>query len=450
MKKIILVLTVFVLGLRAFGLEIVYPKSQNVTIKSNRTFFIGNCENEVKVNGQIVPRNNKGAFAYVVPLKVGENIFTFETTKEKVVYKITRPAPISVCYGQQKPVEYTELKGYMITKENAPLRSSPVNAGINRVSHLPIGVGLNVNGENGEFYRVLLDNNETVWVAKTDVMPLKNNDYANLKGYDYIDTDEYFTFVFHLDKKVPFVITEGSTMTLKLYNIKDKSPYIMDFPYSEASGTDQLYGYSGEFIGNDFIWKIRKPLKYNSKHPLKDIKITIDAGHGGNECGAISCFGDKEKDVNLKLAILLQEELKKRGAKVYMTREDDSAVGLHERVEFANEKESVILISVHGNALPDNLDPNKNRGTSIYYYYDMSKPLAESIISEMTMQLGVNNDKIRQGSLALTRNTNALSILVEVGYLINPEDSVMLRDNEFQKSAARAMSDGIEKFIKNK
>ena len=77
----------------------------------------------------------------------------------------------------------------------------------------------------------------------------------------------------------------------------------------------------------------------------------------------------------------------------------------------------------------------------------MARPLADCIIKEMRKQLGMNNDKVRQASLALVRNTNALSILIEVGYLINPDDSALLREADFQKAAAHAIADGIEKYL---
>ena len=448
MKKVILSLAVFLLSELVCGaVEVVYPRAQNVTINSGSTFFVGNSDREFKINGQTVPRNKKGAFAYVVKLNVGENFFTLEDSVKKEIFKITRPAPKNYSGTLPEQIDYTGYKTVMTAGDSIPLRSTPVDAGINRLSHLPSGVMLTVSGEKNGFYRVVLENQEAGWVAKHSLIDVKENSAANLKGYDYIDTDEFYTFVFHLDKKVPFVIEEGSTMVLKLYNVKDNSPYIMEFPYTEASGSEKLFGYSGEFIGNDFIWKIRKPLKTDKKHPLKGIRIAVDAGHGGYESGAISCFGEKEKDINLLISKYLRNELKKRGADVYMTRTHDKYHGLKERVDSANEQNSVILISIHGNALPDNLDPNKNSGTSIFYYYDMAKPLADCIIKEMTKQLGMNNDKVRQASLALVRNTNALSILIEVGYLINPDDSALLREADFQKAAAHAIADGIEKYL---
>lgn len=449
MKRVILFLVMFLLsGLVCGAVEVVYPRAQNVTINSGSTFFVGNSDSEFKINGQTVPRNNKGAFAYVVKLNVGENVFTLEDSVKKQIYKITRPAPKTYSGTPPKQIDFTDYKTVMTAGDTVPMRSTPVDAGINRLSVLPYGVMLTASGEKNGFYKIILDNQDAGWIAKHSVVDIKENPAANLKGYDYIDTDEFYTFVFHLDKKVPFVIEEGSTMVLKLYNVKDNSPYTMEFPYAEASGSKKLYGYSGEFIGNDFIWKIRKPLKTDKKHPLKGVKIAVDAGHGGHECGAISCFGEKEKDINLLISKDLRTELKKRGADVYMTRTHDTYHGLKERVTSANEQNSVILISIHGNALPDNLDPNKNSGTSIFYYYDMAKPFADCILKEMTTQLGMNNDKVRQASLALVRNTNALSILIEVGYLINPDDSVLLRESDFQKAAAHAIADGIEKFLK--
>lgn len=448
MKNILLSLLLCLFsGVVCEAVEVVYPRAQNVTINSGSTFFVGNSQKDFKINGQKIPRNKKGAFAYVVELNVGENVFTFDDSIQKQIYKITRPAPKTYSGTSSEQIDFSDYKIVMTSSDNIPLRSTPVDAGINRLSHLPSGVMLTVSGEKNGFYKVLLDNNETGWVAKSSVIAVKENPAANLKGYDYIDTDDFFTFVFHLDKKVPFVIEEGSTMSLKLYNVNNYAPYEMQFPYSEAAGSEKLYGYSGEFAGNDFIWKIRKPLKIDQKHPLKGVKIAIDAGHGGSECGAISCFGEKEKDINLSISKYLRKELQKRGADVYMTRTHDTYHGLRERIDNANEKNSVILISIHGNALPDNLDPNKNKGTSIFYYYDMAKPLAESILKTMTKQLGMNNDKIRQASLALVRNTNALSILIEVGYLINPDDSVLLREADFQKAAAVSIADGIENYL---
>ena len=70
-------------------------------------------------------------------------------------------------------------------------------------------------------------------------------------------------------------------------------------------------------------------------------------------------------------------------------------------------------------------------------------------MKEMTEQLFFNDDKVRKGSLAVVRNTNALSILIEVAYMINPEDNSKLIDKDVQKQAGKAIADGVEEFLKN-
>ncbi len=154
-----------------------------------------------------------------------------------------------------------------------------------------------------------------------------------------------------------------------------------------------------------------------------------------------------EKDINLKISKFLEEELVSRGAKVVMTRDDDRTLGLRERVDAANEKGAAVLVSIHGNALPDNADPNKRRGTSVFYYYEQAKPLAQSILNAMTSQLGLPDDGVRQASFALVRNTDAPSVLIEVGYMINPVDNALMVDEAFQQRAAKAIADGIGDYL---
>ncbi len=93
---------------------------------------------------------------------------------------------------------------------------------------------------------------------------------------------------------------------------------------------------------------------------------------------------------------------------------------------------------MHANALPDGQDPIKNRGTSVYYYHNQAKTLADSILTSMTSQLGTQNDKVRQGSLALVRPTSSVSVLIEVGYMINPDDNTLLTNHDFQKKMCQS------------
>ncbi len=453
--RVLFLIILMILSMRgAFAFDVVYPGMSNVTINSPSTFFVGSCnpKSTLLVNGVQVKIHPSGGFAHVVTLEEGENKFVLQNGDELKVFLINRPLKnVKNSYTVPELIEYEKLKYVITSDENVPLRTSPVNFGINRIVHLEKGIPLSIDAEKGEFFRVVLCSNKKAWILKSHVQSLDIILNGSLSGFERADDDEYFRVIFHLDKKVPYEIIEGENFILKFYNIKDfpDNTYVFEFPYKKITGTSRLAGYSGSYDGNDFVFKIRKFPVVDAEHPLKNIKITIDAGHGGIESGATGCLGDKEKDITLLISKYLEHELKKRGADVIMTRSNDSYTELFERVDIANKNDAMFLISIHGNSLPDSADPNKHRGTSIYYYYNQAKPLAANILAEMTGQLGTYNDNIRQGSLALVRNTNALSVLVETAYLINPYDNAMLVDTSFQKHCAKAIADGIEKFLKN-
>ena len=444
MKNIILIFALFVLGSQVFGVEVFYPKYPNVQINSERTFFIGNSDVEVKINGKVIQRNLQGAFAYVVPLELGENTFVIEDSKVKITYTITR-CNTNFQSTNREFRAFNETEVMKTAVANSPLRAIPDDNG-ERITHLDKGVHVKLIGKQNDFYKVQLADNISAWIAQNLLCRCTDSTTALLTGYDYIDSEDYFTFIFHTTKKIPYIITENPSLAIRFFNVE--STKLPEFDYKEATGTSQLFGYKGHYNNNNqFVWEIRKPPIIDPAQPLQNIKITLDAGHGGREKGAISCFGDKEKDINLAITKYLQKELTSRGAKVFMTRKGDDTLSLSERIKYTNKNDAMISISIHGNAIPDSLNPNKHRGTSLYYYYDMAQPLAQCIQQEMTDQLGTENDGVHYRSFAMTRNSEALSVLIEVGYLINPDDCVLLRDENFQKAAAKAIANGVEKFF---
>ena len=430
-------------GCESFGFDIVYPKKPNVTINAQSTFFIGSSDKPLKINGQDVPLHSTGAFAYVVPLTAGQNKFTIQSEDKCQYYVINRPVIKTGLYSGAQFVQYKSLKPAYITTDKAPLRSTPVDGGINRISHFQRNVILNIDGEKGGFYRVVLSDNKYAWISKSDVKFCENytNEPAKLLSVEDDSDNNFYRYIFRLNKMVPFEITEGEKLVLNLYNTEN-GVYVKEFPVIE-----KLAGYKGRYIGNDFVLEIRKPLKINPKRPLKNINIAIDAGHGGSEFGAIGCLGDKEKDIVLDISKNLGKELSKRGANVIMTRDDDTYLGLKERVNITNYSDASIFISIHSNALPDGKDPNEHSGVSVYYYYNQAEPLAQDILNTMVNELGLNNDKVRQASFAVIRNTNAVSVLVETAYLINPEDNSKLISKEFRKNCAKAIADGLEQYL---
>lgn len=475
MKRIILgAIFLLLVNTKAFALEIVYPKTNPVKINASSTFFIGSTspKDKLTINGIEVPVSKLGAFAQSVPLLYGINNFqiisqstnpilsTIDTVEEhikkhdikscpdkKVInFVIERPQPVASTYSVPTLIEYPVIN-VNVKNDNAPLRMTPVDCGVNRLSHLSKGIILSVNGEKGGFYRVYLNSKLCGWIAKSDTeLPSPEQKLVqsvSILNSEVSENDEFKFFEYELDAKTPFVVKEENGLTLQLFNIKGQEDctLLLNVPVTK------LFGYEAYYEWNNFVLKVRKAPQIDAKMPLKNIIIAVDPGHGGKEFGAVGALGDKEKDINLAISKKLYKELETRGAKVIMTREADVDLSLSDRVKFARDKNAALSISVHANALPDEGDPIKTKGTSVFYYHNQAKPLAQAILDSMTAQLGTKNDKVKQASLALVRPTSSVSVLIEVAYIINPDDYALLLDKNFQEKCAKAIADGIENYL---
>lgn len=434
---------------QANAAEIVYPKTNNCIIDSPITAFIGNERNaeRLTINGQSVKLHSTGAFKHPVKLSYGENTFTIDNGIEKKVYTITRNQYFQANYSQNDKPLFYDVPKIIITENNKTvLRSTPIDKGLNRLQHLQRGIELKAIGEYENFYKVILGRDNIAWVDKSQVKisdetPLSKGEITDFKTF----TDENGrVFIFKTQGlRLPYILTETTNgLDLIIYNMNNgKYPYGV-YEYSiEHNG--KLSGYSSAYNEkNELVIKVNK-----SYQNLKGLTITVDPGHGGIESGATGCLGHKEKDINLKIALKLRDKLQARGAKVIMTRTDDRNVSLNDRVKIANDNNSEIFISIHSNALPDSLLDKDIRGTEVYYFYPQAKKLAKSILNSIVKETGTKDNGVRGESFAVVRNTNAVSVLVETGYIIDPEDNARLINNEFQDNVAKSIVTGLENYL---
>ena len=431
-----------------YAFEIVYPKSVNVTINSDKTFFIGNDKTKkLTINGKNIKIHQSGAFKHYVNLSYGLNKFIISDGSKTSVYRINRPK-LKNSKNSFEMIKYdTPLK--IITKiDNCPIRSVPYNGGLNRLAHYQAGVVLNAVGEYENFYKVQLARDDFAWIMKshTQVLNCYENVASEFYGVDYSVTPDFEVYKFTLSNKLPFVLSEDKFgFKLVIYGLDENKYPLGRFDYSILRN-GKKFGYSTYYDDEDnLVVKIN-----NTKYSLKDVNITIDAGHGGSEFGAIDCFGNKEKDINLSIALKLRDKLKNAGANVFMIREDDKFVSLSDRVEFSNSRNSQIFISIHNNALSDSLADKDKRGTEVYYFYSQAKPLAKAVSNGITNHTGLINNGIYPQSFAVVRNTNAVSILVEAGYLIDPEDDVKLIESDFQDKIVDGILNGLENYLNDR
>ena len=191
------------------------------------------------------------------------------------------------------------------------------------------------------------------------------------------------------------------------------------------------------------------PVQNDPEHPM--LTVVLDAGHGGEDGGAVSSSGLYEKDLNLRMAMLLRELLEANGVTVVMTRETDTllydrnvdyhgrkkALDHAERLRIGTKTENSIFVSIHMNSYPQ----DQYRGLQVWYSpnHAHSKEIAESIQSTVKEHLQPENTrrvKAATSSIYLLHHLNTPAVLIECGFLSNPEEAARLADDEYQRELA--------------
>lgn len=177
---------------------------------------------------------------------------------------------------------------------------------------------------------------------------------------------------------------------------------------------------------------------------LKNVKILLDAGHGGKATGAIGCNGEiAEKDINLSLAKELGSMLEAHGAIVTFTRKNDVDVSLKSRFEQSYLQMPDLYLSLHSNISADNVDISTAFGVSTFCQSAHSKPLAQAM-ADAVQNMGRAANPAQSGSkLYVCRQNFTTAILFENGFLPNPNEFYDITSQDGIKNVARAISDCI-------
>lgn len=193
--------------------------------------------------------------------------------------------------------------------------------------------------------------------------------------------------------------------------------------------------------------------------------IVIDVGHGGIDGGTGDRNDILEKDINLQVGIKLKKELIVEGFQVIMTREEDISLedfsdikgsryrrDLDARKSIINNNKPLAFVSIHCNSSKR----STAKGIKIYYYPDsiegeeLAKCISQSI-DEYFYKGYMKEEKVTTEILTedffILRETEYPGVLIEVGFLTNPEENRLLRDEEYQRQMARAIKKGILKYL---
>jgi N-acetylmuramoyl-L-alanine amidase len=210
------------------------------------------------------------------------------------------------------------------------------------------------------------------------------------------------------------------------------------------------------------IWGSRAITVISENMPVeRQHCIIIDAGHGGEDGGATSCTGKLESSFNLEISLRLNDLLHLLGYDTAMIRTSDVSIytkgetiaqkkvsDLKERVRIANETENALLLSIHQNTYPE----SRYSGAQVFYADTAgSQQLAKELQSGFaaTVNQGSNRKSKKADGIYLMEHISCTGILVECGFLSNPEEEARLRSMEYQKEICCVIASSVSTYLSN-
>ena len=197
--------------------------------------------------------------------------------------------------------------------------------------------------------------------------------------------------------------------------------------------------------------------------PVSNKVIILDAGHGTPDEGAESSSGTTEAEINLKIALKLQNLLEQSGATVILTRSDENAIydidsntlrekkisDIHNRVKIGNESSSDIFVSIHLNKISQ----QQYYGWQTFYKpnNEGSKKLAQSLQDNLNEAIQRENHRVpmQLDSVYIMKHVEIPIAIVECGFLSNPEEEQLLLTDEYQDKLAWGIYNGITDYFYN-
>ena len=188
--------------------------------------------------------------------------------------------------------------------------------------------------------------------------------------------------------------------------------------------------------------------------------VIIDAGHGGIDGGATSCTGVLESQINLEISLRLNDLMQFLGYETVMIRTTDTSIytegntiasqkvsDLKQRVKIVNSKEDGLLVSIHQNTFSD----SQYSGAQVFYAKDdASKALAGVLQSRLIEVLNPDSNRKCKSSdgIFLMQNITNPGVLIECGFLTNPQEEAKLRDSAYQQQLSCVIAVCISDYLK--
>lgn len=186
---------------------------------------------------------------------------------------------------------------------------------------------------------------------------------------------------------------------------------------------------------------------------LSGVKVVIDAGHGGWDSGTLGINTQvKESDINLEIAKRLQAALEQKGVTVVMTRSDENAIGKDKDEDMSNRRAIIeesgqdVTISIHQNRFQD----ESVYGPQVFYAPGSAEgeKLAAAVQAALNSRLEIDKPRTHmEGNYYIVKSGAPPAVIVECGFLSNPQEEVLLTKAVYQNKIVQAIMEGVEAYL---
>lgn len=199
---------------------------------------------------------------------------------------------------------------------------------------------------------------------------------------------------------------------------------------------------------------------YSTQLTAPEMTIVLDAGHGGEDGGAVSCTGVRESQINLEITTRMNDLLHLLGCRTQLLRSEDKSLSsaditrisekklsdLKNRVKYINAQQEAVLVSIHQN----HFSQSQYRGAQVFYANDSaSKQFA--VLTQESLRKGLDPANKREikpaDGIFIMEQIHCPGILVECGFLSNPEEEALLRTASYQKKLATVLSVAVGAYL---
>ncbi|MGY3765800.1 N-acetylmuramoyl-L-alanine amidase [Vagococcus vulneris] len=418
---ILFIINIAIIGIVLLGFYFMRGNSQIVTVKT----IALNVREQPTVKSKIISQVHQ------------EDKVTIKNEKNGW-YKIQLPdkstgwvADWLIFEGKSGP--FTSLPG-IIKSSNTDLKKSRAEKS-KTIATLKRKQAVNVTLELNGWVRIHTEDNETGWI-KSSELAIRKSHYPSPKENE------------------PLYVALDGVILRKTSNLNGESLGELDYNAKLSYvGEDKDWyhvqtkkgtlGYLQKWEVTDYqlAAKDKRP-----NPPMAEYAVMLDAGHGGNDPGAESNDGKVfEKNVTLATALTVRDYLEDQGFSVFMTRDKDEFVPLHQIAIKSNESRADVFISMHYDSTQQ---ANESSGTTTFYRNTQDKKLANLINNELASQLPLNNRGFGNQDYQVLRENKKPAILIELGYMNNDTDAQYAQSKKYHTFVAKAIYSGLIEFFK--